>query len=98
MRKKYCHNLQTPSRPNKSPKRHDNLTEAESCVRCTVALWKRMFCLEHGIAYVNAIALLTLKLKKILEVESQHNAASSLNLSRAEECPCGSGSVLAGTR
>ena len=44
----------------------------EDCVRCTMALWKRMFCPEHGIANENAITPLTLKIIKILEVESKH--------------------------
>ena len=50
----------------------------EDCVRCTMALRKRMLCPEHGIANENAITSLTLKDIKILEVESQHSAAPSL--------------------
>ena len=65
----------------------------EDCVRCTLALRKRMFCPEHGIANENAITSLTLKVEKIMELDSQHSAAPSLSLSRAEECPCGGVSV-----
>ena len=52
-----------------------------------------MFCPEHGIAHVNAIALLTLKVKKYWKLKASKDAARSLSLSRAEECPCGGGSV-----
>ena len=69
------------------------LSPTQCLLTCLFFFGRGCSFLNTGIANENAITPLTLKVIKILEVESEHSAAPSLSLSRAEECPCGGGSV-----